>query len=47
MKRNIRSLLGYGRDAEEKETPVAGSRDVEELKKMIMSLSKKIDEMNK
>ncbi len=36
-----------GRDAEEKEAPVAGARDVEELKKMIMSLSKKIDELNK
>lgn len=36
-----------GRDAEEKETPVAGSRDVEELKKMIMTLSEKIDGMNK
>ena len=36
-----------GRDAEEEEAPVAGAKDVEELKKMIISLTKKIDEMNK
>ena len=36
-----------GRDAEEKEAPLAGSKEVEELKKMITSLSEKIDEMKK
>lgn len=36
-----------GRDADEKGAPVAGARDVEELKKMIASLSRKIDEMNR
>jgi len=36
-----------GRDAEEKEAPVAGAKDVEELKKMITSLSKKIEEIGK
>lgn len=32
-----------GRDAEEKDAPVAGAKDVEELKKMITSLSTKIE----
>ena len=36
-----------GRDAEEKDAPVAGAKDVEELKKMVTALSKKIDETNK
>ena len=36
-----------GRDAEEKDAPVAGAKDVEELKKMITSLSKKIEEIGK
>ena len=36
-----------GRDAEEKDAPVAGAKDVEELKKMIISLSEKIDEIKK
>lgn len=36
-----------GRDAEEKDAPVAGAKDVEELKKMITALSKKIDQTNK
>jgi voltage-gated potassium channel len=35
-----------GRDAEEEDAPVAGAKDVEELKKLVMSLSAKIDEMN-
>ena len=33
-----------GRDAEEKDAPVAGAKDVEELKKMITSLSEKLEE---
>ena len=33
-----------GRDAEEKDAPVAGTKDVEELKKMITSLSEKLEE---
>jgi len=36
-----------GRDAEEKDAPVAGAKDVEELKEMITSLSKKMDEISK
>lgn len=36
-----------GRDAEEKDAPVAGAKEVEEIKKMIMSLSKKMEEMKK
>lgn len=36
-----------GRDAEEEEAPVAGAKDVEELKKMIAALSQKIDELKK
>jgi voltage-gated potassium channel len=35
-----------GRDAEEEEAPVAGAKDVKELKRMIQTLSRKIDEMN-
>jgi voltage-gated potassium channel len=35
-----------GRDAEEDEAPVAGAKDVEDVKKMIASLSQKLDEMN-
>lgn len=35
-----------GRDAEEADAPVAGAKDVEELKQMIAALSKKIDESN-
>jgi voltage-gated potassium channel len=35
-----------GRDAEEEEAPVAGAKDVDDLKKMIQSLSRKVDEMN-
>ena len=34
-----------GRDAEEEEAPVAGAKDVDEVKKMIASLSQKIDEL--
>ncbi|HTM92630.1 MAG TPA: ion transporter [Flavisolibacter sp.] len=34
-----------GRDAEEEKTPVAGAKDVVELKKMIAVLSSKIDEL--
>lgn len=34
-----------GRDAEEEKAPVAGARDVAELKKMIRSLAEKIDGM--
>ncbi|HET7897601.1 MAG TPA: potassium channel family protein, partial [Flavisolibacter sp.] len=33
-----------GRDAEEEKAPVAGAKDVEEVKKMIASLSQKLDE---
>lgn len=36
-----------GRDAEEPEAPVAGAKDVEELKKMIIAFSKKIDEIDR
>ena len=36
-----------GRDAEEKQAPVAGASDVEEVKKMIASLSQKMDEWKK
>lgn len=36
-----------GRDAEEEEAPVAGAKDVAELKKMIASLSQKVDELAK
>lgn len=35
-----------GRDAEEKEAPVAGAKDVEELKRMIHILNDKIDNLN-
>jgi voltage-gated potassium channel len=34
-----------GRDAEEEKAPVAGAKDVAELKKMISVLSEKIDEI--
>jgi voltage-gated potassium channel len=34
-----------GRDAEEEEAPVAGAKDVEELKRMISALSSKIDQL--
>ncbi len=34
-----------GRDAEEKDAPVAGSKDIEELKKTIQTLSKDIQEL--
>lgn len=34
-----------GRDAEEKDAPVAGAKDVEELKKMIESLTQSLQEM--
>ncbi len=34
-----------GRDAEEEDAPVAGARDVEELKKTIQTLSKDIQEL--
>jgi voltage-gated potassium channel len=36
-----------GRDAEEKEAPLAGAGDVEELKQLIISLSQKVDELGK
>jgi voltage-gated potassium channel len=36
-----------GRDAEEEQAPVAGAKDVDEVKKMIRSLSQKIDELKK
>jgi voltage-gated potassium channel len=36
-----------GRDAEEDKTPVAGAKDVEELKKMIVALSQKVDDLSK
>lgn len=36
-----------GRDAEEEDAPVAGAKEVEELKKMMVSLSAKMDEINK
>ena len=32
-----------GRDAEEKTAPVAGQRDIEELKKLILKMSSKLD----
>lgn len=35
-----------GRDAEEEDAPVAGAEDVQELKKLVLSLSAKIDDMN-
>lgn len=35
-----------GRDAEEEQAPVAGAKDVEELKRLVIALSNKIDEMN-
>ncbi|HEU4901594.1 MAG TPA: ion transporter [Flavisolibacter sp.] len=51
------SIFGYftatlatffiGRDAEADEAPVAGAKDVDEVKKMISSLSQKLDEMKK
>jgi voltage-gated potassium channel len=34
-----------GRDAEEEQTPVAGAKEVAELKKMISALSAKVDEL--
>ncbi|RYZ26943.1 MAG: potassium channel protein [Chitinophagaceae bacterium] len=36
-----------GRDAEEKDTPVAGAKEVDELKQMIISLTEKVDSINK
>jgi voltage-gated potassium channel len=36
-----------GRDAEEKNTPMAGAKDVKELKQVIATLTKTIDEMKK
>jgi len=36
-----------GRDAEEKNAPVAGSKDISELKREIISLTKSIDELKK
>ena len=36
-----------GRDAEEKDAPVAGAKDVEELRKTILTLSKDIQELKK
>lgn len=35
-----------GRDAEEEDAPVAGAKEVEDLKQLVLSLSAKIDEMN-
>lgn len=35
-----------GRDAEEEQAPVAGTKDVDELKKMIVALSQKVDKLN-
>ena len=35
-----------GRDAEEENAPVAGAQEVKELKKLVLSLSVKIDEMH-
>ncbi len=42
------SNIGYflHRDAEESNAPVAGAKDVQELKKMIDLLNQKIDELN-
>jgi len=34
-----------GRDAEEKDAPIAGANDIEELKKEIMNLTKSIDQL--
>lgn len=34
-----------GRDAEEEDAPVAGSKDIEELRKTIQTLSKDIQEL--
>jgi len=36
-----------GRDAEEKDAPVAGAKDVEELRRTILTLSKDIQELKK
>jgi voltage-gated potassium channel len=36
-----------GRDAEEEKAPVAGAKDVAELKQMVAALTKKIDELQK
>lgn len=36
-----------GRDAEEKEAPIVGQKDIAELQKTIVSLSNKIDELTK
>jgi len=36
-----------GRDAEEKDAPLAGSKDIEELKKEIIALTKSIDELKR
>lgn len=36
-----------GRDAEELDAPLAGSREVEELKQLVLRLEKKIDSLNK
>jgi len=36
-----------GRDAEESDAPVAGAKDVEELKKMMISFSNKIDTIDR
>jgi voltage-gated potassium channel len=35
-----------GRDAEEKEAPIASANDIRELKKMLVAINKKIDELN-
>lgn len=35
-----------GRDAEEKDAPVAGAKDVEELKNLIVTLSQKVEELH-
>lgn len=35
-----------GRDAEEKNTPVSGKKDIEELKKMILTLTAKLEDRN-
>lgn len=36
-----------GRDAEERDAPVAGSREIDELKQLIVKLNHKIDNINK
>jgi voltage-gated potassium channel len=36
-----------GRDAEEKTAPIAGAKEVEELKKMLFDISKKMDELKR